>query len=63
MLAKVWRAFFSTPQVTITTTRIHESGQIAAVLSTQEMERKRLYERIAQHQRLIEVEEDLRQRY
>ena len=61
MLQKLMQAVFGAPTQPETQIMAHESGQMA-ILSTQELERRRFYERMAQHQRLIEVEEDLRRR-
>ncbi len=63
MLAKIWRALFSAPQVTVVTAHTYDTAPAMAMLSTQEIERRRLYERMAQHQRLIEVEEGAQQRF
>ena len=62
MLEKLLRAFMGEPRETEAGIHIYESGQLA-LLSTQELERRRLYERIAQHQQLIEIEEDLRRKF
>jgi hypothetical protein len=62
MFRKLIRALLGEPQQPVSSVRIHESGQLS-IVSTQEIARRRMYERMAQHQRLIEIEEDLQDRF
>ena len=59
MLEKLMRAVFGEPHRPVESISVHESGQMA-ILSTQELAHRQMYERMARHQRLIEVEDDLR---
>jgi hypothetical protein len=62
MFEKLIRAILGETNKPAAGMRIHESGQLA-LLSTRELDLRRMYERMAQHQRLIEVEEDLHNRF
>jgi hypothetical protein len=62
MFQKLQRILFGEARQPDAAIHIHESGQLA-LLSTQQINRRKLYERMAQHQRLIEVEEDLRRQF
>ena len=62
MFRKLIHAIFGEPSRPAANLRIHESGQLT-IVSIHDLERQRMYERIAQHQRLIEIEEDLYERF
>jgi hypothetical protein len=62
MFEKLIRAIFGEPSQAASNVRLHESGQLT-IVSIHDLERQRMYERMAQHQRLIEVEEDLYDRF
>jgi len=61
MLQKAIRVIFGETRREDVVVRSHESGQMA-LLSTRELELRKMYERMAQRQRLIEVEEDMRRK-
>jgi hypothetical protein len=62
MFAKILRTTAGQPHPATSSNSLPDSAQ-PALLSTREIELRRMYERMAQHQRLIEVEDDLRRRF
>lgn len=62
MFEKLIRALFGEPKQTTPDPRIHESAQLV-IVTLADVERYLMYSRIADHQRLIEIEEDLYGRF
>lgn len=62
MFAKILRTTAGEPRSATSGTSLPDSVQ-EGLLSTREIDLRRMYERMAQHQRLIEVEDDLRRKF
>ncbi|MAS37206.1 MAG: hypothetical protein CL610_24610 [Anaerolineaceae bacterium] len=61
MLGKLLRSLFGESHSMTSDVTLHQSGQLA-MLSTRELDRRRMYERMVAHQRLSEIEEKMSRR-